>query len=392
MQLFQDFKIFGKIAKREIVRLCSRPVYIFCMIFAPIFCLIFFTTLMDSGLPQGLPVGVVDLDQTHLSRTLTRTLDVFQQTKIVAHYESQTAARIAIQKGEIYGFYYIPKDFSKKIQGFRQPQVSFYTNNAYLVAGSLMYRDMRMISEMASGAVTRELMYARGATERQAMAFLQPIVIDTHAISNPWINYSVYLCNTLIPGILMLLIFMVTVFSIGTEIQDKTSREWLAMTDNNIWLAMYGKIIPQTIIFFLVGAFIEVYFFKVLNFPCVNGLFPMLLAMFLLVIAAQAFGIFMIGCFPTLRLGLSFASLFGVISLSISGFSYPVLAMYKPIYALCNLTPLRHFYMIYADQALNGFPMYYSWTSYAALLLFLFLPFITNHRLKDAMIKCNYIP
>ena len=89
MQLFQDFKIFGKIAKREIVRLCSRPVYIFCMIFAPIFCLIFFTTLMDSGLPQGLPVGVVDLDQTHLSRTLTRTLDVFQQTKIVAHYDSK---------------------------------------------------------------------------------------------------------------------------------------------------------------------------------------------------------------------------------------------------------------------------------------------------------------
>jgi hypothetical protein len=35
----------------------------------------------------------------------------------------------------------------------------------------------------------------------------------------------------------------------------------------------------------------------------------------------------MIGTLPTLRLGLSFASLWGVISFSISGFSFPVMAM-----------------------------------------------------------------
>lgn len=46
------------------------------------------------------------------------------------------------------------------------------------------------------------------------MAFLQPIVIDTHPLNNPWLNYSVYLCNTFAPGVLMLLIFMITVYSI----------------------------------------------------------------------------------------------------------------------------------------------------------------------------------
>ena len=56
------------------------------------------------------------------------------------------------------------------------------------MAGSLLYRDMRTMSELASGAASRTVLYAKGATERQAMAFLQPIVIDSHAINNPWLN------------------------------------------------------------------------------------------------------------------------------------------------------------------------------------------------------------
>ena len=40
-----------------------------------------------------------------------------------------------------------------------------------------------------------------------------------HVLNNPWLNYSVYLSNTIIPGILMLLIFMTTVYTIGSEMK-----------------------------------------------------------------------------------------------------------------------------------------------------------------------------
>ena len=56
------------------------------------------------------------------------------------------------------------------------------------------------MSELAGGAIGRATLYAKGATEDQAMAFLQPIVIDSHVLNNPWLNYSVYLSNTIIPG------------------------------------------------------------------------------------------------------------------------------------------------------------------------------------------------
>ncbi|RGN49916.1 MULTISPECIES: ABC transporter permease [unclassified Bacteroides] len=380
------------VMKRECRRLVSRPLYLFCMVLAPLFCYIFFTTLMDSGLPTDLPVGAVDLDNSSTSRNIIRNLDAFQQTHIVAHYESFDEARIAVQEGKIYGFFYIPKDMSQDAVSSRQPKISFYTNNSYLIAGSLLFRDMKMMSELASGAVGRASLYAKGATEEEAMSFLQPIVIDTHAINNPWLNYSVYLCNTILPGILMLLIFMTTVYSIGVELKEKTSREWLRMGHNSMYVSLWGKLLPQTIIFFIMSIFYNVYLYGYLHFPCNSGIFPMILASLLMVLASQACGVFMIGMLPTLRLGLSFASLWGVISFSISGFSFPVMAMDPTLQALSNLFPLRHYFLIYVDQALNGYSMAYSWFSYLALLLFLFLPFIIMNRLKEAMIYYKYIP
>ena len=82
-----------QIAKREVIRIATKPMYLFCMVIAPIFSYIFFTTLMSSGLPTNMPAGVVDLDNTSTTRTIIRNLDAFQQTKIVAHYGSFNEAR-----------------------------------------------------------------------------------------------------------------------------------------------------------------------------------------------------------------------------------------------------------------------------------------------------------
>lgn len=380
------------VMKRECRRLVSRPLYLFCMVIAPAFCYVFFTTLMGSGLPTELPVGVVDLDNTATTRNIIRNLDAFQQTKITAHYTSFADARIAVQERKIYGFYFIPEKTTQKTLSSRRPTVSFYTNNSYLIAGSLLFRDMKMMSELANGAVIRETLYAKGATEDQAMGFLQPIVIETHALNNPWLNYSVYLCNTILPGVLMLLIFMVTVYSIGVEIKDRTAREWLRMGNNSMYISLAGKLLPQTVVFFLMSILYNVYLYGYLHFPCNSGILPMIFAGLLLVLASQACGVVMIGTLPTLRLGLSFASLWGVISFSISGFSFPVMAMNPVLQALSNLFPLRHYFLIYVDQALNGYSMAYSWMSYTALLIFIMLPFLIMNRLKGALVYYKYIP
>lgn len=380
------------IAKREVLRIAVRPLYLFCMIIAPVFCYLFFTTLMANGLPTDMPAGVVDLDNTSTTRNIIRNLDAFQQTHIVAHYPSVMEARKAIQRGEIYSFYYIPEGTTEATLASRQPKVSFYVNYSYLIAGSLLYKDQRTISELAAGAVGRATLYAKGATEDQAMAFLQPIVIDTHALNNPWLNYSVYLCNTLFPGILMLLIFLTTIYTLGEEVKNGTGRELMRLADNSITKVLIGKLLPHTLVFFIIAVFYNVYLYGYLHYPCHSGIFPMLLAGLLLVLSSQAFGVFLFGLFGSFRLALSAASLWGVISFSISGFTFPVMAMHPTLQALCVLFPLRHYYLLYVNFALNGYPLIYAWQAVVALLVFLLLPFLVLKKLRTILLQYVYVP
>ncbi len=381
-----------KIARRELRRMASKPIYWFCMIAAPLFCFVFFTSLMAEGLPTDMPLGLVDNDNTTTSRSLARNLDAFEMTSIKEQYANVTEAREAVQRGDIYGFYYIPKGTTRKAQRQELPVVSFYTNYSYLVAGSLLYRDMRTMSELASGAASRTVLYAKGATERQAMAFLQPIVIDSHAINNPWLNYNVYLSNVILPGLLMLFIFMVTVFSIGTEVKYNTVHDWLIMARGSMFHALAGKLLPQTLIFFLIGIAFAIGLYGVLHFPCHCGLPTMLLVMFWGIIGAQGLGVFMFAMLPTLRLSLSFASLWGVISFSICGMSYPVMAMHPTLQGLSLLFPLRHYFLLYVNCALDGYPLMNAAPYVVGLLLFAMLPLLLLRRLKKMLLVVPYIP
>lgn len=381
-----------KIARRELRRMASKPIYWFCMIAAPLFCFVFFTSLMAEGLPTDMPLGLVDNDNTTTSRSLTRNLDAFEMTSIKEQYANVTEAREAVQRGDIYGFYYIPKGTTRKAQRQELPVVSFYTNYSYLVAGSLLYRDMRTMSELASGAASRTVLYAKGATERQAMAFLQPIVIDSHAINNPWLNYNVYLSNVILPGLLILFIFMVTVFSIGTEVKYNTVHDWLIMARGSMFHALAGKLLPQTLIFFLIGIAFAIGLYGVLHFPCHCGLPTMLLVMFLGIIGAQGLGVFMFAMLPTLRMSLSFASLWGVISFSICGMSYPVMAMHPTLQGLSLLFPLRHYFLLYVNCALDGYPLMNAAPYVVGLLLFALLPLLLLRRLKKMLLVVPYIP
>ena len=380
------------VISREMCRMVRQPLYWFCLVAAPILSVIFFTTLMDSGLPQNLPIGIVDQDNTTTSRSITRNLDAFQAAAVTQCYPSVTEARRAVQQGDIYGFYYIPQGTSRKAQRQEIPTVSFYTNYAYLVAGSLLYRDMRTMSELASGAASRSVLYAKGAREEQAMAFLQPIVIDTYAIGNPWLNYSVYLCNTLIPGVFMIFIFMVTVYGLGIEVKQGTVGSWLAKAKGQIWTAVGGKLLAQTVVFLLVGLFIVWYLYAHLRFPCHAGIGTMMIVMTLGILGAQGLGVFMFAMLPSLRLGLSFASLWGVLSFSICGMSFPVMAMHPALQGLAWLFPLRHYFLLYVNCALDGLPLSNAWPYAVALLAFAVLPMVLMRRLRHVMLYVPYTP
>lgn len=376
--------------QRELRRFVSMPVYIFISIILPVGFLIFFTSFFKEGLPQQLPIGVIDHDNSSLSRNVIRQMKTSQQTKVADYYTNFTEARKSMQEGKIFGFVDIPAHFQKNVMSGNQPKIEYYYNQAYFIAGSLILRDLGIMLNTISGGVNLQTRYARGQTLDESMGQIQAIVPEAHPIGNPMLNYSVYLSNILLPAMLQLIILMTIVYVIGIELKKSSSLKWLRVSGNSLLKGLIGKLLPYTVIFTCIGFFYEVYMFKYMHFPLNSSILWMLLNVFLLVIATESIAVFMIGLFPVLRDGLCFAGLYGILAFSYSGLVYPIEGMPIALQTINYGFPLRFFFKIYQNVALNGINAAYSVTDYLSYLFFLLLPLIVWKRLRNALVSLNY--
>ncbi|WP_027444770.1 ABC transporter permease [Segatella baroniae] len=380
------------IARRECGIMWKNPIYGFCMVIFPLIVILFFTSLMKEGVPTDMPVGVVDEDNTSTTRALIHKLDAFQTTKVVAHFENVNQARQAIQRNEVYAFLYIPKGTTRGLMNGSRPKISFYYSNVTLAAGSMLFRDLKTISTLGSASVGMKKLSAVGKTSEEIKTFLQPIAIDLHMIGNPWASYNIYLSTIMVPGVLMIFVFLITPYSLGTELKFKRSRQLMTMAANQTWVAVVGKLIPQFLIFITIFLGFELYIYYGLGFPHPGGIVPILLLALLSVLSAQAFGVFVFGLMPSLRMSMSVCSLWAMVSFSACGATFPVFAMDSMIESIAQLFPLRHHYMIYQICILNDFPLSDAWFNFMALGIFIALPAFVLHNIKRAMLLYVYIP
>jgi len=378
--------------KREFKRISERPVYFLGPALVMIFCSVFFLTLMEEGWPNTLPAGVVDLDQSALSRTLIRNLDATAQTKVVSHCSSYSEAREQMQKGEIYSFVVIPEGFERNLQSGLQPAATFYVNDTYLIPGSLSLKDLSFMGHLTGAKVKQNILEARGITEENLqMAAIQPVAIDAHLIGNPWANYGIYLINLLLPGVLQLMIIMITIFSIGMELKEKTGPDWIRTAGNSRIIALAGKILPYTLLFTLLGIAVNFLLYRYLQYPLWGSMWLMCFATFLYVIASQAVGIFFIGLLPVLRDAISLGAFYGLLGFTYAGFTFPVEAMPPSVQIFSWLFPIRYYFLIYGNIALNGSPFqnYFLW--FIVLACFLLLPVLVLRRIGKAAVKPEYL-
>ena len=388
----KTLRLIFNIALHELQTISRHYIYLCCMVIFPLLTMVFFTSLMDDGLPTEMPAGVVDLDNTSTSRSLIQRLDAFQMSRVVAHYPSVNEARRAIQENQIYAFMLIPKGTTDQLLASRQPKISFYYSYTTLASGALLMRDLKTISTLGSASVGQATMRAKGFTDAQIQAFLQPIRLDLHQIANPWTNYNSYLSTMLVPGMMMLFIFLISAYSLGTELKFNTSKEWMARANNRGVVAIIGKFLPQTLIWLALVYSYEFYVFYVLHFPHEGSPWMLVLLGLMQVLSAQGFGIFAFGLMPSLRMSMSVCSLWAVLSFSMVGSAFPVMGMDGGLQSLSWLFPLRHYYMLYQITVFNGYPLLEAWFHFAAMAGFMLLPWLVMGKIKNAMLNYVYIP
>ena len=377
------------VMRRELRLMRQRPVYLLASVGVMTFCMIFFLTLLRDRIPQDLPVGVVDLDESSLSRNFIRQLDATRIGKTVG-FSSYSEARKALQTGKISSFCVIPEGFYSDVLANRQPELTMYVNTLYFVGGALSYKELLTLANLSSGAVQREVFRAKGMDDNAIMAQIQPIVIDAHNIGNPAADYRAFLCNALIPGVLETIIILVTVYAIGYELKHGTSRHLLEKAGGSMTAAMLGKLIPYTVLFTMMGIICDLILYDWMRVPMAGSIWNMFLGTFLLVLASEAVAFFIVGTLPVLRLSISISALYSMLAFSLAGFSLPVEAMPPYIQGLSAAFPLRHFYLMYVQEGIfgSGFEGWY--TQVIALMCFLALPPLVYRRLQKAYIDLNF--
>ncbi|HNX42961.1 MAG TPA: ABC transporter permease [Bacteroidales bacterium] len=384
-------KSIWAVAKREIDRMSSGTLYILAVLIFPVLTTLFFCSLMKEGVPAKMPIAIVDLDQTSTSRKMARNIDATPASDVVMSLQTEKEAMSELRKGSIYGYIVLPQNLQADIMANRQPVVSYYYHNGLFIAGGLLRNDFALITHTLSAGINIQKREAMGQSEQEIMAQVQPIQLNMHLLFNPRANYTVYVTTIILPIMMQIFILMMTVYSIGIEIKERTSREWLKLSDKSIVVALTGKLLPYTIIFLILMMFQNFMLYKVMAVPMNGGVGWIILSSFLFVLSYQAIGIFCIGLLPMMRHALVLAAFYAILALSLCGFSFPTESM-SPIFQIWSYGfPVRHYMHIFQSQILAGFEPIYSARSIIYLLLFLLLPLIVLNRLKSALIYQNFI-
>ena len=384
---------FIAVALRELdIIVRKNHIYGFCMVVFPLLLVFFFTTMLDDGVALDLPVGVVDQDNSAMSRGLVRNLDAMQSSRVVYRFANVTEARNAMQEGRVYAYLLIPEGTAEKLLSGRQPKISYYYTMTCLTAGSMAMKDMKTIGTLGSAAVGQSTLAAKGASKEQIKAALQPVTVDAHMIANPQGSYNYSLTTVFVPGILMLFMALLAAYAVGMEMKFDTGKEWLATAGDNILVAILGKYIVHALVFLLVIFLFQYYIFGVLHFPRLGGVWSIVRLCLLQVAGGLGFGIFAFGLMPSLRMSMSICSLWSVLSISMCGSAFPIAGMDASLQAMSWLFPLRHYWMLYQATVLNGFPVIDVWFHLVALVAFTLLPWFVLRKIKNAMLNYVYIP
>lgn len=375
--------------RREFGIIRRKPVFLLGSVGVMAVCCLFYLTFFKAGLPENLPIGVLDLDNSSLSRNFCRQLDATQMGKVIK-YEDFTTARDAMQTGEITSLCVIPRGMNEEVNANRRPVFTYYVNTLYLIGGALSYKNILTMVTLTGGAVQREVLRAKGYSEDAIMGLIQPIVVDEHKIGNATTNYGVYLNNIILPGLLALSIVFVLIYALGSELRYGTSKELMETADGSMAAALIGKLLPYTLIYLALGLGLDLLLFGVCRYPLNGSILNMMLAMVVFILANEAVAVTLVGLLPTLRYSLSIAALFAILGFSFSGFTFPVEAMPVAFQGVACLFPLRFYYLLYVQEAIFGVGFAGWWQYIVFMLLFLVGPLCVGGRLKRAWLNQNY--
>ena len=331
------------VIKRECRTLWSRPLYLFTTILFPLFALLFMTTIFGNGMIDSIPVGIVDEDNSAVSREIATTCSAVSEIKVTERFSNTAEARDALLSKKIYAYLIIPNDFQKDMLANRDVSLTLCYHFAFLSVGSEVMQGFLKALRIIAVAPLQQTTDFLGIDDTTLEAIASPISIVAHPLYNPSLDYSAYLSFPYFWVLFQILILLNIAYSFGKDFKKENIRDCLSAGNNKFSNVVIGKLIPYVMIFSIIGFFSNVVMFHFEGYSLDSNILVMTLSCVLFIMATCSIAVFLFSLYPTPPIIISFISMFGSLGATFAGVTFPVDAMFGIFEKFSQLFPIRHF-------------------------------------------------
>lgn len=342
---------------------------------------LFMLLIFVAGQPLNLPVGVVDLDQSSLSRKVERYLEASPALNVTRHYSSIKEGKADISDAGIYALVVIPANLSRDVMRGEAPSISTFFNAQYLLIAKAIRTALIQIEITLAVELDVGKTLVKTPVIKAALATSMPVRSQISALYNLNMNYATFLVPALLAALFQLLVICVTILSLG-----KRSKQSGSERSEKLAVRLASRSFLYTCVFSIHILVSLVFLYGALDWPhqlSLGGLLPLVI---LFVIACQLLGAF----FYVLTFDL-------VRSLSLAGaFSAPAFAFLGVTFPASDMTVFAQFWrdLMPAAHYLNGFLNQVSYAAGAAhslkpglvMLAFAILIPVIIFRFKDQQV------
>ena len=323
--------------------------------------------IFSAGIVTDLGIGVVDLDDSRLSRTLIRQLDATPALRIASRPLSVHEGRRAMSNAEIGALIVIPYDFQARTSKGLKPDVTAFYNGQFILIGKAVKSALFQAQATLAGRIDGGLALAQGAALPQAAGLAVPVVPQLTPLYNRGMDYALFLVPAVIPALWQVVMIIGMLNAIGREHREGSWEQWL---EPGPLKAFIGKMLPYVLVYWVMGIGFLLSF-HLLGWPVRGSWALIITAQGLTVIATAVMAGFLFVLVDDLPRSLSLAAAYTAPSFAFLGVTFPASDMPSLALFWRSLIPVCHFMDIQISQMSRAADFGAVASDFGALVLFL---------------------
>lgn len=348
--------------------------------------------IFSAGQPSGLPVAIVDEDNTSTSRQISRLIEATPGVDLERQYINVSSALDAIRTRDVFAVLVIPKGLERDVLGGKPGQLVLQLNSQYSTYSSTIQRNVTGAVLTAGVGIGIERLKMGGAFQDAAIGVAMPVSVNALPLFNEGPDYEVFLGATLIAALFHILAIIMSVTAVGRELRDGTAGEWLATSNGSLSLALLSKILPY---FVALNGYTLVFvaFFQTLAPDSYQGqVLGTWFTMVVMTAAAMAVGILVVALTKNFRMALSVGGFYSAPAFAYSGQAFPLIAMPDAAQYWASILPLTHWLQLYNQMWIAGAPLVEAFRPFAIIVLMIIIAIVPAYVLlkRNAFEPANW--